>query len=155
MRWLALVVIWLLALGLPLGFVQWAPKPAPAARLVVSTAEGHWALDWQSSIALAVDPFAFDDEMALRFSLDGQRYTRESLQAQQVQRQELGDLRLRQQQLNIHALPAPGQPSGALRLRLLRDEEVMAEQVWWIEAGQPLSASWDLDIPRWERQRGR
>lgn len=156
MRWLAVLLIWVLCLGLPLAFISWKPtRGAGTPAISVPSAPGDWAVQWESSVALAADPFAMDEEAALRISLDGQRWQWSQWAAHQRGEQALPTLRLRPQRITLHALPKTGQQAGALRVRLLRDDEVMAEDAWWIESGKPLSVSWEVDIARLERQRGR
>lgn len=156
MRWLLLAVVWLLCLGVPVAFINWQPgRSASGAPKQVSAAPGQWSLQWHSSVALAADPFAMDDEAGLRLALDGERWQWQEVAADERGQQDLPKLRLEPQRVTLHALPASGQAAGAIRLRLLRDEEAMAEQVWWVEPGEVLSASWQVDIPRLERQRGR
>ncbi len=143
----------LLLAGLILGGMQLYTtlRPAPQrSEIAVRFAEGRFTLEVTLTFDAGPDPFAFETENApaLLVTFEGRELLRrtepvpagETVRIESIEGIVSGSGRRGRNEFFVEAVPqdSAGGLSRAVRLRLLRDEQPIAEHSLWSDPGEPV-----------------
>jgi len=153
--WLALMVAAAILGGLQ-AYMSLRPRAAvPAEVQAAQAAAGRFRVQLVATSALGPDPFALEPSqaLALELLLRGEavhRRTQPLAAGEPVVLEGVRGLVSGGNEFFIAAHPQDAESPVplAVRLRILRDERVVAEQTLWAEAGEPVRGTVRLELPR-------
>lgn len=153
--WLALMVAAAILGGLQ-AYMSLRPRAAvPAEVPAAQAASGRFRVQLVATSALGPDPFALEPSqaLALELLLRGEAVHRRAQPLAAGEPVVLEDVRGlvaggNEFFIAAHLQDAESTVPLAVRLRILRDERVVAEQTLWAEAGEPVRGTVRLELPR-------
>ena len=155
MRFLLTAAIWIVFAGSVALFTTRRDARGPVMSYARGPAKGVFAVEVTASFSAEPDPFALDTGKAkpagLVVRVNGVEAIRaanvrpgEALRAEPVKAVLEG-----KNELFIEASPPQDQinRSHAIRVRILRDGEPVAERTFWSEPGTPIATAFPLEVP--------
>ena len=158
MRVLLAGCIWVVLVGGLALYMHGERAPEPTSVVATQSARGAFALELTASFSAEPDPFALvlDDgppPAAARVRCNGTdvlRVTGRLAPGQPLRVQPVPGLVVGANEFYVEAYPSldrAGQ-AHAVRVRLLRDDQTIAEHTLWSDPGLPVCATFRIDIPR-------
>ncbi len=153
MRPLIAIMVAAVVLGTVQAFLSATATPGRATASQATSATGLFTVDVTLTFDAGPDPFALrsDEAASLLVEFRGRTLLRETGPLSNGDIITLGpvpDVEVGQNEFYLMAVPQPEKDVvHAVRVRILRDEELIAEQWLAAEPGQPVSGTLMVDVP--------
>lgn len=153
MRFVAVIVIWIILIGGLQLFLGHRRSLAPIENYIQAHASGLYRLDITSTFTAKPDPFALNIEndnssSAVVIQLGGHDIfnTNESIEAgRAITITPLPDLQIGKNEFYIEINP-PLDQAQAVRIRLFQDDRLIQQKSFWSEPGERLVGTFTVDI---------
>ncbi|MEK7468905.1 MAG: hypothetical protein AAB074_16140 [Planctomycetota bacterium] len=155
MRFLLTALIWVVFVGSVALFTSRRDARGPVASYARAAAKGIFAVEVTASFTAEPDPFALDTGKAKPAGLVVRVNGVEAIRAATVKPgaairvEPVAAVLEGKNELFIEAYPPADQlnRSHAIRVRILRDGEPVAERTFWSEPGTPIATAFPLEVP--------
>jgi hypothetical protein len=155
---LSVMIISLLSVECYLRFSGARDVVAPTQYVQPDAAPGKYSLELTLSFDATADEFSFsfaepddqqpsESQVSLLVKLDGQELTRLEETVPADSPVVIQDIPVHEGTNEFFLEIAPNADApGAVRLQIKRDDQVVGQQVFWAEAGEPLADTWSLTV---------